>query len=492
MLRDVLYKGKDLAEKMTNVVMNYTEVEAKVREATNDDAWGPHGELMQELAQCTFSHEQFPEVMSMMWKRMLTSTGKNWRRAYKSLLLLNYLIRHGSERVVTNAREHGYDLRSLESFQFIDERAKTRALMRARELLEIIQDDGRLREERQLARKSRVKCGGLSGAGGFRDPDKLSEDDFHWRGESAPAGQRGDAGANPSAPNTLGDIDDWQAGKYRTVKDEVMDRVRDLWTSKKPHLDDSDHQEEEWNTVSTYARDEEFTDGFHSNNGWSERRAQQPPKPSAAGRRVIDLTGGETAAAAAADSAQDDEDEFADFQSAAAVTELDGGGQRHQQHLLWAAAPAAGADDLLELGQSASSGTAAAAGCDGAGLMPGDADLFAAVRTQPLSAPVASAAAGRDLDLLTDLDFSGSHGQAGWLGMTPMKAEPLQPPPMRPVAAAPQQVLSSGPGSPGRVNWSGTQQQQRQAAGAPQSRQPVSPALQSRADLAFADLVKLK
>ncbi|PAA63106.1 hypothetical protein BOX15_Mlig011426g1 [Macrostomum lignano] len=491
MLRDVLYKGKDLAEKMTNVVMNYTEVEAKVREATNDDAWGPHGELMQELAQCTFSHEQFPEVMSMMWKRMLTSTGKNWRRAYKSLLLLNYLIRHGSERVVTNAREHGYDLRSLESFQFIDERGKDEGInvrQRARELLELIQDDGRLREERQLARKSRVQCGGLSGAGGFRDPDKLSEDDFHWRGESAPAGQRGDAGANPSAPNTLGDIDDWQAGKYRTVKDEVMDRVRDLWTSKKPHLDDSDHQEEEWNTVSTYARDEEFTDGFHGNNGWSERRAQQPPEPSAAGRRVIDLTGGETAAAAA-DSAQDDEDEFADFQSAAAVTELDGGGQRHQQHLLWAAAPAAGADDLLELGQSASSDTAAAAGCDGAGLMPGDADFFAAVRTPPPSAPVASAAAGRDLDLLTDLDFSGSHSQAGWLGMTPMKAEPLQPPPMRPVAA-PQQLLS--PGSPGRVNWSGTQQQQRQAAGAPPSRQPVSPALQSRADLAFADLVKLK
>lgn len=28
----------------TNMVMNYTEVEAKVREATNDEAWGPTGE----------------------------------------------------------------------------------------------------------------------------------------------------------------------------------------------------------------------------------------------------------------------------------------------------------------------------------------------------------------------------------------------------------------------------------------------------------------
>lgn len=29
----------------TNVVMNYTEIEAKVREATNDEAWGPTGKV---------------------------------------------------------------------------------------------------------------------------------------------------------------------------------------------------------------------------------------------------------------------------------------------------------------------------------------------------------------------------------------------------------------------------------------------------------------
>ena len=63
--------------------MNYSEVEAKVREATNDDAWGPHGALMQEIAQYTFTYEHFPEVMGMLWKRMLHDNKKNWRRAYK-------------------------------------------------------------------------------------------------------------------------------------------------------------------------------------------------------------------------------------------------------------------------------------------------------------------------------------------------------------------------------------------------------------------------
>lgn len=34
----------------TNVVMNYSEVESKVREATNDDPWGPSGQLMSEIS----------------------------------------------------------------------------------------------------------------------------------------------------------------------------------------------------------------------------------------------------------------------------------------------------------------------------------------------------------------------------------------------------------------------------------------------------------
>lgn len=67
----------------TNVVMNYTEIEGKVREATNDEPWGPTGPLMQELAHATFTYEHFPEVMSMLWRRMLQDNKTNWRRTYK-------------------------------------------------------------------------------------------------------------------------------------------------------------------------------------------------------------------------------------------------------------------------------------------------------------------------------------------------------------------------------------------------------------------------
>lgn len=168
----------------TNVVMNYTEIEGKVREATNDDPWGPTGPLMQELAHSTFTYEHFPEVMSMLWKRMLQDNKTNWRRTYKvsqptflttsrpnfnlafqSLLLLNYLVRNGSERVVTSAREHIYDLRSLENYTFIDENGKDHGINvrhKVRDLIDFIQDDDKLREERKKAKKNKDKYVGLS------------------------------------------------------------------------------------------------------------------------------------------------------------------------------------------------------------------------------------------------------------------------------------------------------------------------------------------
>ncbi|XP_043491684.1 uncharacterized protein LOC122517390 isoform X2 [Polistes fuscatus] len=160
-----MWKVREFMDKATNVVMNYTETEAKVREATNDDAWGPTGAMMQELAQATFTYEQFPDVMSMLWKRMLQENKRNWRRTYKSLLLLNYLVRNGSERVVTSSREHIYDLRSLENYTCIDEFGKDLGINirhKVRELIDFIQDDDKLKEERKKAKKNKDKYVGLS------------------------------------------------------------------------------------------------------------------------------------------------------------------------------------------------------------------------------------------------------------------------------------------------------------------------------------------
>lgn len=182
-------------DKATNVVMNYSEIESKVREATNDDPWGPSGQLMGEIAKATFMYEQFPELMNMLWTRMLKDNKKNWRRVYKSLLLLAYLIRNGSERVVTSAREHIYDLRSLENYHFVDENGKDQGInirQKVKEMVEFAQDDDRLREERKKAKKNKDKYIGVSSdsVGGFRyseryDPEPKSKWDEEWDKKTA-------------------------------------------------------------------------------------------------------------------------------------------------------------------------------------------------------------------------------------------------------------------------------------------------------------------
>jgi hypothetical protein len=46
----------------------------------------------------------------------------------QSLLVLSYLILNGSERVVTSAREHIYDMKSLEEYTFRDEQGKDQGI----------------------------------------------------------------------------------------------------------------------------------------------------------------------------------------------------------------------------------------------------------------------------------------------------------------------------------------------------------------------------
>ncbi|KAI3388781.1 hypothetical protein SNEBB_005222 [Seison nebaliae] len=159
-----MWKLREAADKITNVVMNYTEAECKVREATNDDAWGPHGANLHELAQLTFSYENYNEVMGMLWKRLFHDK-KNWRRIYKALMVLEYLVKNGSEKCVTSARQHLYDLRTLNNYTCRDENGRDQGINvrhRVKDLLTLIQDIDRLREERKKAKVTKDKYVGIS------------------------------------------------------------------------------------------------------------------------------------------------------------------------------------------------------------------------------------------------------------------------------------------------------------------------------------------
>ena len=156
---------REIADKIGNVVMNYSSIEVKVKEATNDDPWGPSGTQMRELAKYTYSREGFSHVMGMLWYRILEGDPSNWRPIYKSLVLLSYLLHYGSVDVVNNTRDHCRHLRSLQRYTCFDENNKDEGIHvrnKAREVLNFTEDTERLREERKKAQASRNKFIGIS------------------------------------------------------------------------------------------------------------------------------------------------------------------------------------------------------------------------------------------------------------------------------------------------------------------------------------------
>ncbi|KAH7928430.1 ENTH-domain-containing protein [Leucogyrophana mollusca] len=158
-----VYDLKSMYNQAKNVVLNVSEMEAKVREATNDEPWGASSTLMQEIAQGTFNFQYFNEIMPCIYARFMEKEARQWRQIYKALQLLEYLVKHGSERVVDDARSHVSTLKMLRNFHYIDDKGKDEGLNvrnRARELVEMLSDVEAIRNERRKAKANRHKYTG--------------------------------------------------------------------------------------------------------------------------------------------------------------------------------------------------------------------------------------------------------------------------------------------------------------------------------------------
>ncbi|KAL3422171.1 epsin-3 [Phlyctema vagabunda] len=165
-----LYDIKAGVRKVQNAVMNYTEMEAKVREATNNEPWGCPTSQMQEIANGTYNYQLLNEIMPMIYKRFTEKAAEEWRQIYKGLQLLEFLIKNGSERVIDDARSHLTLLKMLRQFHFIDQNGKDQGINvrnRAKELAELLSDVDRIRAERKKARATRNKYGGVEGGAGL-------------------------------------------------------------------------------------------------------------------------------------------------------------------------------------------------------------------------------------------------------------------------------------------------------------------------------------
>ena len=131
---------------------------------------GRNTQLVRNWHDYTNRSTHFNEIMSMIYRRFTEKSAEEWRQIYKALQLLEYLVKHGSERVIDDARAHLSTIKMLRNFHYIDEKMKDQGINvrnRAKELSELLGDSEAIRNERRKAKANTKKFGAVSSDGAF-------------------------------------------------------------------------------------------------------------------------------------------------------------------------------------------------------------------------------------------------------------------------------------------------------------------------------------
>ncbi|VDL59920.1 unnamed protein product [Hymenolepis diminuta] len=225
-----------LQRHIKNVVHNYTEAERKVREATSNDPWGPSSTLMSEIADRTYNVIAFTETMQMIWRR-LNDKSKNWRHVYKALILLDYIIKTGSDKVAVQCRENIHAIETLMDFYYIEDGKDVGNSVRekARSLNALLRDEERLQEERAkaLLARERLMHGGALGASG---PSAYSPPSMSGFGRSASSyGDERRPSSQPSFSGAGGISSDLDSAQPQSYTEEQLQLQLALAISKEEH-----------------------------------------------------------------------------------------------------------------------------------------------------------------------------------------------------------------------------------------------------------------
>ena len=162
-----LYDAKKYFRKAQNLVYNYTDMESKVREATNNEPWGTPSSLMEQISQGSFNYKERTEIIGMIFKRFTEKTSMEWRQIYKALQLLEYIIKHGSERFVDDCRSNLSIISMLRDFHYIDSQGTDQGLnvrTRATAIVDLLRDNDKIRAERKKAKELQSKVAGSGGS----------------------------------------------------------------------------------------------------------------------------------------------------------------------------------------------------------------------------------------------------------------------------------------------------------------------------------------
>ena len=143
--------------------LRQTPLEKDVTDATSNDNWGVANSALIELARATNDYTNYAVVMKGVWEG-IGDKKERWRRIFKSMVLLEYCVKNGSDRCGDEARSELHKIRALEDFKFMEEGRDKGAGIRdkAKQLVELLSNSELLKAEKAKARESKEKYVGIA------------------------------------------------------------------------------------------------------------------------------------------------------------------------------------------------------------------------------------------------------------------------------------------------------------------------------------------
>jgi len=278
--------------------LSKTETERKLADALSHANWGASTTQMGEIAQATYDQQEYAVVMREVWAA-IAEKPRNWRVVYKGLALLEFLLKNGSDRCVSEARDRKSLVRALETFSYNNNGAEkgTGVREKARAITELLADSELLEQERRDAVKMRNKFTGVG-----RDGASVASTGFGGSGGGGSGGFGGFGGSDARGGKGAkldSDSDDEYMAEQKKKKKKAGKTKDDFDDDDNNNNSDDDAPKKSKAKKKQAAKDDDDF-GFGSDDDAPPSKAKPSAKASKAKKKQAD----------------DDDDDFADFSAA--------------------------------------------------------------------------------------------------------------------------------------------------------------------------------
>ncbi|KAH7649968.1 hypothetical protein FG379_001812 [Cryptosporidium bovis] len=160
MLISVSKKVKKTASQIVNPL---TPLEKLLKEATSNTNWGCSSTILNEISRSMVDYHDYIVIQHCICD-CLNQKPSKWRKIYKTLILIEYLLKNGIERFIDDTKENVYRIRNLQDFYYSEEGRDKGAGIREKSkyILNLLNDPLVLKNERKKAKDNRGKYIGIN------------------------------------------------------------------------------------------------------------------------------------------------------------------------------------------------------------------------------------------------------------------------------------------------------------------------------------------